>query len=136
MINIPERIKELTFEKGLNSINELSRKADVPQSTLATIMRGQTSPRADTLNRICQALEVSMSEFFTETSLTKIIEHAEAMPLSEEQQVALKTLKNMSTAEQQQRFIKILNKLPKLSPSDLEASLKFIDYLHASRQKS
>jgi len=139
MIDIPKRIKELTQQKNISSINELSRLADVPQSTLATIMLGRTSPRADTLDRICQALGISLSEFFAVKEEEKIInhpetiiKHAETMELSPEQQAALKEYKNMPPSEQQQRLIKAVYKLKSLSVGDLEALLKIIDSIPSS----
>lgn len=62
-MNIPERIKELCDKHGL-SINEFARKSDIPQSTLATIMRGETSPRTETIERICNYFGLTMPEFF------------------------------------------------------------------------
>jgi transcriptional regulator with XRE-family HTH domain len=62
-MNIPERIKELCDKHGL-SINEFARKSDIPQSTLATIMQGETSPRTETIERICNYFGLTLPEFF------------------------------------------------------------------------
>ena len=129
MIDIPKRIKELSEKHGLSSINELSRLADIPQSTLATIMLGKTSPRADTLERIVSALNVTMAEFFADSFVPDIINHAENMNLTAKQLAALEIYKKMPLTEQQTRLSKIWDKLNSLPAADQEALLRIIEYL-------
>lgn len=64
-VNIPNRIKELMKKNNIASVNELGRIANIPQSTLATIMLGKTSPRTDTVKQICDGLGISLVDFFT-----------------------------------------------------------------------
>ncbi|MBP2656208.1 MAG: helix-turn-helix domain protein [Firmicutes bacterium] len=129
MIDIPKRIKELSEKRGLSSINELSRLADIPQSTLATIMLGKTSPRADTLERIASALNVTMAEFFADDFVSGIINHAEKMNLTAKQLAALEAYKKMPLTEQQTRLTRVWDKLKGLPAADQEALLRIIDSL-------
>ena len=59
---VTKRIKELCNEKGL-SYYMLSYKAAVPLSTLMNIIDGGNTT-ISTLNRICNGLEVSLTQFF------------------------------------------------------------------------
>lgn len=70
-MDIPLRIKELINLKGIQSINELGRICDIPQSTLATIMQGKTSPRLDTLERIANGLGSNLLEFLSNSNENK-----------------------------------------------------------------
>ncbi|MBP2652209.1 MAG: Cro/C1-type DNA-binding domain [Firmicutes bacterium] len=136
MINIPERIKQLLHEKGFKSINELSRKSNVPQSTLVTLMRGHTNPRIDTIDLICQTLNINLAEFFMENTAATLIDYSQNMPLNNEIHTALSAFfKQIQFTEQHQHIVYTTNKLQSLSVSDLEALLEFIDYLYNSYQK-
>lgn len=64
-MDIPNRIKELMGKNKITSVNELGRLANIPQSTLATIMLGKTSPRTDTLKQVCDGLGITLADFFT-----------------------------------------------------------------------
>lgn len=60
---ISSRIKELAQEKNIN-MNELSKRAKVPQSTLTNILVRKKNPTIPTLFKICRGLNVSIVEFF------------------------------------------------------------------------
>ncbi|NGP45699.1 helix-turn-helix transcriptional regulator [Bacillaceae bacterium SIJ1] len=64
-MNIGEKLKNLRLAKGL-TLNELGKKAFVSQPYLSDIERGRTMPSLDKLRLICDALDVSLSEFFGE----------------------------------------------------------------------
>lgn len=62
---IAERIIQLRTEKGY-STNKLSQLAEIAQATLREIEIGQKSPNIITLEKICNALEISLADFFSE----------------------------------------------------------------------
>ena len=59
---VTQRIKELCKEKGL-SYYMLSYKAAVSMSTLMSIINGGNTT-ITTINRICNGLEISLTQFF------------------------------------------------------------------------
>jgi len=63
------RIKQLLAERGW-SVYRLAEKSGIPQSTLSNMFNRSNYPTVPTLERICKALDVSLSEFFSESSLT------------------------------------------------------------------
>lgn len=62
---IAERVIQLRTEKGY-STNKLSQLAEIGQATLREIEIGQKSPNIITLEKICNALEISLADFFSE----------------------------------------------------------------------
>lgn len=64
-MNIAQRIKDLCERQKINSMYELSKLSGVPQSTLATIMAGETSPKTNTVEQICKGLGISLADFFS-----------------------------------------------------------------------
>jgi len=58
------RIATICDEQNI-SINKLSKRAGLTQSTVASIMSGQTqNARIITIKKICDASNVSLKEFF------------------------------------------------------------------------
>ncbi len=64
-MDIIDRIKELTFEKGW-TIYQLSNEAGIGQSTLTNMFTRGTLPSIMTLTKLCNALEITLSQFFKE----------------------------------------------------------------------
>ena len=64
-MTIAERIIHLRTEKGY-STNKLSQLAEIGQATLREIEIGKKSPNIITLEKICKALDISLSAFFSE----------------------------------------------------------------------
>lgn len=61
---IKERILTLCSQRGW-TINELVRRSGVNQSTLSEIMSGRSKyPRINTLEKISNGFEISLSDFF------------------------------------------------------------------------
>lgn len=58
------RIKELMKELGISQML-LSDRSEISRSNLYYILTKKVSPTLDTLDRIADAMEVNMSEFFT-----------------------------------------------------------------------
>jgi len=63
-MNIGNRITELRKELGYTT-NKLARLAGVSQSYLRDIELGNKKPGTDILERICDALNVTLAEFFS-----------------------------------------------------------------------
>jgi transcriptional regulator with XRE-family HTH domain len=62
-MNIGTRITELREAKGL-STNALSKKAGVAQSHLREIENGNKKPGIEVLDKLCQGLGITLSDFF------------------------------------------------------------------------
>ena len=58
-----KKLKSIIEEKGM-SINQLSKLVGISRSNFNKYFEGETSPKIDTFLSICEALEVSPSDFF------------------------------------------------------------------------
>jgi transcriptional regulator with XRE-family HTH domain len=63
---IGARIRDLRAERSL-TLDGLARLADVSRAMLSRIERGESSPTAQLLNKICGGLGVTLSVLFAET---------------------------------------------------------------------
>lgn len=63
-MDIGHRITELKDQKGMTT-NYLANKAGISQSYLRDIELKNKNPSIETLKYICDALEISLSNFFT-----------------------------------------------------------------------
>lgn len=86
-----ERIRFLLRERGW-SVYRLAQAAEIPQSTLANLFMRNNVPTIPTLERICDALGITLSEFF-----------AEATTLSPETQLNLRMDKKWNTLNPAQK---------------------------------
>ena len=59
-----KRITELREAKGW-SVNRLANEAGITQSTLSAALKRGTQPSLDTLEQLCNALGVTLAEFFS-----------------------------------------------------------------------
>lgn len=66
-MDILERINELRTLRGW-SIYKLAEEAGMTQSTLSNMFSRKTLPSISTLNQLCDAFQISLSEFFNENS--------------------------------------------------------------------
>lgn len=62
-MNIVECIEMLRKEKNM-SWYKLAQKSGISQSTLSNLINRGNSPSVDTLEKICNGLGISLSEFF------------------------------------------------------------------------
>ena len=88
-MNVAERIKNLREKRGI-TVNKLANLAGISQSHLREIELGLKNPTVETLSFFCDALGVSLEEFFREEELG--IEPSlmsAAKLLTEEQQIML-----------------------------------------------
>ena len=65
MIDVLERINELRRERGW-TIYKLAEEAMVAQSTMSNMFTRKTLPSLYTLSQICEAFNITMSEFFND----------------------------------------------------------------------
>ncbi len=76
MFNVGERIKYFRNKRGL-TVNGLANKAGISQSYLRDIELGNKQPTVEYLEYICEALKISLVDFFDITEeadrLTKLI---------------------------------------------------------------
>jgi transcriptional regulator with XRE-family HTH domain len=73
-MDILAKIQQLTNERGW-SINYLATKAGLPQSTLSGLFARNNYPTIPTLEKICEAFDITLSEFFSEDGmLTELTE--------------------------------------------------------------
>lgn len=71
--DIPGRIKELRLSLGL-STNKLSNMAGLSQSYVRKLERGESHPTIESLELICEALGITLSDFlnYENASLSKL----------------------------------------------------------------
>jgi DNA-binding XRE family transcriptional regulator len=63
MNGVVTRINMLRYNLGY-SIKELAEFSDIPESTIKSILSRKTCPRITTLFKICNALNISICDFF------------------------------------------------------------------------
>ena len=66
-MEVGKRLKELREMRGL-TVNRLANMAGLSQSFLREIELGNKKPTVETLSYFCEALEISLSEVFSEAS--------------------------------------------------------------------
>ena len=66
-IEIGQKIKDLRLSKNMKVV-ELAKKAHISQPYLSDIEKGRTTPSLDKLSSICDALDITLAEFFGSTS--------------------------------------------------------------------
>lgn len=88
-MNVAKRITYLREKKGI-TVNKLANLAGISQSHLREIELGQRNPTVETLSYFCDALGISLEEFFREgaTEIDPCLMTA-AKKLTEEQQIKL-----------------------------------------------
>ncbi len=75
-MDILERIKSLQNERGWTNY-QLAQEAAMTQSTLTNMFTRKTLPSLTTLIAICEAFEITLSEFFNENQTTIILSNEE-----------------------------------------------------------
>ncbi|MBQ7548385.1 MAG: helix-turn-helix transcriptional regulator [Clostridia bacterium] len=88
-MNIGKRITELREDKKITT-NRLANMAGISQSYLRDIELGGKNPTVEILSYICDALNISLSDFFTETQSDIPVQLLSAVKmLNREEQEAL-----------------------------------------------
>ena len=70
-MDIVRKIDDLRIERGW-SVNKLATEAILTQSTVANMFKSGAEPKISTLKSICDAFNISLSEFFFESSSTEL----------------------------------------------------------------
>ena len=70
-MNVLDRIVELRLERGWTEY-QLSQQSGITQSTISAWYRKNTLPSIPSLQKICNAFNISMSEFFMEEDTTSV----------------------------------------------------------------
>ncbi|MBP2652591.1 MAG: family transcriptional regulator [Firmicutes bacterium] len=133
-MNIGKKIIELREKRGLSQYR-LAKEAGVGQGRISQIESGKNpSPTTATLQKIAQALGVSMSEFDDNKSeaanlLPQIMEKYKTMEMNEEEKEAYQDLLKMSADEQEKELVELLGKLKSLPAEHRKALGLIIDSL-------
>ena len=69
-MDIHTRITQLREQRGY-TVNKLANLAGISQSSLREIELGMKTPRIDTLSYICDALHITLRDFFDDEPLSK-----------------------------------------------------------------
>lgn len=68
-MDVSERIRFLREKKGM-TVNKLAITAGVSQSFLREIELGNKKPTVDTLSTLCNALDITLKDFFDDEKLS------------------------------------------------------------------
>lgn len=82
-MNIGKRVRNIRLSKEMTA-SQLANKAFISQSYLSDIESGRTAPSLDKLFTICDALDISLSEFFGDVpelpvDLIRLVENAQKL---------------------------------------------------------
>ena len=69
-MDIHARITQLREQRGY-TVNKLANLAGISQSSLREIELGMKTPRIDTLSYICDALHITLRDFFDDEALVQ-----------------------------------------------------------------
>lgn len=64
--NVHKRMKELMEERNLSPY-KLAKKMDMTPSAIYNMLRRKTMPKIETIERVCDAIDISVSDFFVFT---------------------------------------------------------------------
>ena len=70
-MDIVKKIDKIRKEKGW-TVNKLAYEAALTQSTVANMFSSGAEPKISTLKAICDAYNITLSEFFYENTATEI----------------------------------------------------------------
>lgn len=101
-MNVLERIRNLRIERGWSEYL-LAEKSGLTQSTISAWFRTNTLPTIPSLEKICSAFNISLSQFFMEKDNYHIV-------LTEKQFQLIHQFNKLSS-EQQDSLIQFLEKL-------------------------
>ncbi len=75
-MNVLEKIKKMRDERGWSTY-KLAYESGLTQSTLSNMFARKTCPTVETLEKICEAFGISLSEFFDENDKIVHVSKAE-----------------------------------------------------------
>lgn len=91
-MDVINRITELTNERGWSTY-KLAAKSGLSSSTIANMYRRHTIPSISTLESICSAFGITLSQFFAENT--------DAVPLTPEQKKMFDQWANLTPPQKQ-----------------------------------
>ena len=101
-MNVLERIRTLRLERGWTEY-QLSEKSGLTQSTISAWFRTKTLPTIPSLEKICSAFNISLSQFF--------LEEEDEQTVITEKEKKLFNYFNRLSLQQQESLIKFLESL-------------------------
>lgn len=105
-MNVLDRIVELRTAKGWSEY-QLAEESGMTQSTISSWYRRHMTPSVPSLERICDAFDISLSQFFMESGSQPIV-------LTDKQ-------------------VELINATNKLSPEQLDNLLIFLNSLNSKK---
>ncbi len=117
MIDILKRIENMRLERNWTEY-ELSKKADIPQSTIHAWYRKNQVPALSSLEKLCNAFGIPLSVLFSEDSY--LIE------LSEQELNALRLFQCLNS-NQKTRLLQFLSTLTQESQDELEKEIPAVE---------
>ena len=70
-MNTLERLRQLLDDRGWTEYR-LAKECGLSQSTIGNIYRRNTTPSIDTLEIICKAFGITLSQFFAEANMVEL----------------------------------------------------------------
>lgn len=77
-MNVLKQINKIRLERNW-SVYRLSVESGIPQSTLTNMFNRETTPSINTLQLICNAFGMTLSEFFSEIERSEKTDYDEAL---------------------------------------------------------
>lgn len=115
----------------------MAKESGIRQGTISNLELGKReNPQTDTLQRICDALGVSLAEFDNSTDdfNTMVLEELDKMKLGRDGKAARERIKKMPPDELQRQIEDIVKKYKSLSVKNQEAIAVIIDSLSSSQK--
>ena len=102
-MNTLERLRQLLNDRGWTEYR-LSKECGLSQSTIGNIYRRNTTPSIDTLETICKAFGITLSQFFAETDLVELTPELKSLfdgwvSLTPEQKTAVQKMIDVLNAQ-------------------------------------
>ena len=101
-MDILEKIRKFRTDRNWTEY-QLAEKSELPQSTISSWYRKKQLPTISSLEKICKAFNITLSQFFTE-------DNSEQITLTEKQSKLLKEWNRLSD-QQQNAFLTLLETL-------------------------
>ena len=95
-MNTLERLRQLLKDRGWTEYR-LSKECGLSQSTIGNIYRRNTTPSIDTLEIICKAFGITLSQFFADTDMVELTPELKSLfdgwvSLTPEQKAAIQNM--------------------------------------------
>ncbi len=95
-MNTLERLRQLLEDRGWTEYR-LSKECGLSQSTIGNIYRRNTTPSIDTLEIICKAFGITLSQFFADTDMVELTPELKSLfdgwvSLTPEQKAAIQNM--------------------------------------------